>query len=205
VAGMDVYDTKKLREVNQKVFEQSWINFKDTLSYYKNGKISLVTINEWLTLFEGYHEFFTRLPEELQVISFEKRDELSCQTFLRIYRSLLLTQYKVSIQSIIHLGMFNDQSIMEEIPNLEHFACMTLQPSLYRHYNHTKGKFALECCVRCKICMSSTLPADYYETLIQARAQLTRTRIFYASLQSSYSNISEYDIQALFTYWANQE
>ena len=203
---MEIYDTKRLREVNQKVFEQSWLNFKDTLSYYKNGKISLVTFNEWLALFsvEGYHEFLSRLPDELQdVVSFDKRDQLSCETFLSIYSRLLFLLFKVSIQSIIYMGMYNDQSIMEEIPNLEHFTCMTLQPSLYKHYNHTKGKFALECCKRCKICMSSALPANYYEILTHSRARVSNAKIFYSSIQGTFRSISEYDIQAVFTFWAN--
>ncbi len=34
VAGMEVCDTSRLRKSHHKIFDQAWLNFKATLSYY---------------------------------------------------------------------------------------------------------------------------------------------------------------------------
>jgi hypothetical protein len=221
VTGMGIYDLKLLRCFHLKVFAQAWVNFKDSLSYYKNGKISLVTFNEWIALFsnEGFQKFLlsSRLLDELpSVIDFNnKSDSLSSQSFLHIYQKMLYLLFKTSIQSIIFMRMYDDdnnKNIVDVIPNFEHFVCMTLQPSLYKHYNHSKGRFALECCKRCKICMSPTLPVNYYEILIQARASFASATSFYKKQRGDKKNqhdpfaeISEEDTRFLFTFWAAVE
>lgn len=172
-----VRDEDAFVQYHHKLLTKIWGRYKNIFSNYKNNKICLVTFDEWQTVFsaEGFNKELksvTNGGKELsKLIDFSDKTN-DKELFMAYYKSILFAAHRTLINIIIFEELVHDEEFMQKAPNAEDFGLMTNYSWMYRHYNHSKGKFAQECCKRCKICRSSSLPADFAEKLARARVSI---------------------------------
>lgn len=170
-----ILDSQGLQALHLELIKRIWEKNRDILSEKKNNKLSLVNFEEWRTIysFQGFSDHLFTLSHELDTVlgKVEFDDESSRKTFLGFYSKLLYTLNVLFLNYIIFVQIPQDNEICNLIPEIENFELMTVEPWLYKHYNHTKAKFATECCSNCKICRSSLLPTDFKERLAKARSR----------------------------------
>lgn len=173
--GGSIRDSKGLERLHLDFVRKVWEKNREILSEKKNNKLSLVNFEEWNKLFsfkgfcdrlEGTSNSFSQLFKLIEMPS-----EILSKAFIGFYSKILYTLNVLMLNIVIFLKMFIDKDITKIIPDLDSFVLMTIEPWIYKHYNHTKAKFALECCSACKICRSSLLPKNFMEKLSNVRVR----------------------------------
>lgn len=198
-----ILDSKEVKGIHFDLIKKVWVRNRGILSEKKNNKLSLVNFDEWERMFsfKGFSESLKRISNNFQVLleKIEFTTEFEVGLFLGFYPRLLYILNVLILNHTIFVQM-GERDVCQVIPELENFVIMTREPWLYRHYNHTKAKFALECCASCKICRSSLLPKDFGK-----RLEIGRER--YRSLKALYEKhmlfSTEEDISAVFAFLAH--
>ena len=186
-----IIDPKGLESLHLELIRVIWEKNRCVLSEKQNCRLSLVNFDEWEGMF-GFKGFCKRLKKStkdydlvLKKITFI--DKSSSNVFVGFYSKLLFTLNVLALNMVIFGEMTVDKDIMNLIPEIDNFILMTMEPWLYKFYNHTKAKFATECCVGnkvlCKICRSSLLPADFRERLAQARKRSQAIKMVFERYQ----------------------
>lgn len=206
---IDVVDKTNLVEYHKKLLGKIWSRYKNIFSNYKNSKICLVTFDEWKLVFspEGFiNEFDMHSNKGQEIAKFlDFRDDLDQQLFVEFYKKIILTTNKVLINFVIFGELVYDKELIDKVSNIEDFALMTNVGWMYKHYNHSKGKFALECCNKCKICRSSSLRPDYLEQLSLARENIADIKTYFALLPQLRENSDEYEEQIMLIFNATPQ
>ena len=199
-----ITDRTKFSAVHKKIMTRIWTAYKNIFSNYKNNKICLVTFEEWQLVFseKGFSKEFQACSKGgrdlASLISF--RDLLDQELFINFYQKMLFIVNKALINLATFQELMHDEDFLQRASNIDDFSLMANYSWIYRHYNHSKGKFAVECCARCKICRSSSLPGDYYEKLSAARDKITNVKFQYALLPHLVSNDDEFEDQVMTIY-----
>ena len=195
IKGFDIKinDTNSFVNQNKEIFRKIWSEFKGLLSFRKNPKLSLLTSEEWESFFtkKGFEqrlsqntENFAQLMKSVTLPTQEDR-----WLFLSLYCKLAFILNTVLVQSIIYIELPNDGNFLGSIKPINELILLTQTPSLYKHFNHSKGKFANECCNRCKICCSATVPKNFKEILKSARENQKKIELHFKSLKTQESMI----------------
>ena len=171
-----IRSTSLFGEMHRAILTKIWSRYRNVFSNYKNNKICLVTFNEWQQVFsiEGFCKEFNSTSTCVKLIkeAVDFKDQNDADAFTDFYRRLLFTLSKLLANMVFYREMMNDHEFTQRTSNAEDFALMINSPRIYKHYNHSKGKFALECCNRCKICRSGSLPSNFTEQLTEARKKM---------------------------------
>lgn len=150
-----------------------WAKFRDVLSYSKNKKICIVNEKHWNHMFEK--KTFTE--EAIQVLSElakKKQHEslrvpLNDVTFCEIFSRILFSTNKM----LVIVSVLKDNSprgkFIRQLETVENFVIMIMMPELMKYYNHRRGKFAVECCGKCKVRCSKTVASGFGNWLEEAR------------------------------------
>lgn len=150
-----------------------WKKFSDVLSYRKNNKICLVKEEHWNLVFEK--KTFTEITNSaLSELLMTRRGKnlqilLNDTTFCEILSRMLYSTNKI----LTIISVLRDNSAKGEyirgLATADNFILLVMMPELFKYYNHRGGKFALECCGKCKVCCSRAIPNDFGISLQQAR------------------------------------
>lgn len=161
---------------------------------------------DWVSIFS-----LEELPAQLESItnnyaevgSFIRFNDLAGkEIFLTSYKKLLMTCNVILVNEVIFRVIAPDQRFREEISNIEDLILMVHEYWLFKHYNHSSHKFALECCRSCKVCMSSALPFDFADKLKCSRVRFERLIQVYDQLGVFRAQELNTDlITKLFTFW----
>lgn len=196
-------DEQKLSQTLRPVFILLWKGQRETLTYWKNKKISLITVAEWDSIFtfKGFCERIRDIMKDIQrVLLFT--DEIDKQTFDVIFFRLVFTFHLMIIHTILFTELSQDFEFHTKVRNVKDFLLMATEPWLYKHYNHSSGMFALECCGKCKICRSSLVSRNFLVLLSEARKRFEIICAFYRALMLDINNISDEKMMILLNYWS---
>lgn len=194
-----IIDINAAAELHRRFLMKIWLQFKNIFSNYKNNKICLVTFREWQLVFskEGFQDQFDMSANAKREITsaIEFQNPLDYQLFIGFYKNILFTLNKILLNVVIYEELLNDTDFLERNSNAGDFVMLANHPWLYRHYNHCKGKFALECCDRCKVCRATSLPVDYSEQLARIRENIATSKKKYTYLLQFKDNLEEFENQ----------
>ena len=197
-----VLDEQKLSDTLRLMLISIWKSQRDTLTYWKNKKISLITVLEWESIF-SFNGFCDRiqnqLPQLYRLLVFEDANLKEIFTF--IFSKIIFTFHKMILNTLLFTEVSMDTDFSKKVTNRQDFMIMVSEPWLYRHYNHTRGKFAIECCGKCKICRSSFVPSDFLDGLSQARERFEVTSAFYRAMMLDVNVMTEEQLNILLTFW----
>lgn len=152
-----------------------WSAFKDEMSYSKNKKVCIVKITQWNVIFD--RKVSTARIKDLCIKRADSCEDsqlraiLKDETFREIFaRMLFCTNSTLTLVSILQDTSPKGETLrrMETIGN---FLVLALYPQYFPFYNHRSGKFALECCGKCKVCHCKAIPSDFLRLLKQARQE----------------------------------
>lgn len=153
------------------LLQQVWQQFKSCLSYNKNKKICIVKPEFWNILF--CRKTFSSYIME----SCKKLEKSTFQQLLGDYEGILkcFCDILYSINQLIILAVIlRDDSpkggqFIRKIETVDNLLVSMMDPRLFEFYNHRSGKFASECCGRCKICRSKNIPEEFGMVLENTR------------------------------------
>ena len=150
-----------------------WSDFKELLSYHKNKKICVVKQEYWDLVFdkktcvEVCQKIFCGFKETTK--SFAIKMLLEDETFSTILARLLYCTSKI-IALIATLRDSSERGMsIRNLETVDNFIILMIYPSYFGLYNHRAGKFALECCDKCKICCGKKVPRDFLNSLGSSR------------------------------------
>lgn len=195
---ISVLNPKHLETFHKELFSQVWRKFSETLSSTKNNRICLVTHQEWNTIMSirGFSAELRNLSDDfkelLDHITFA--NVMAREVLIGFYCHIMFHVNQIFILTVLFEEIERDAEFCKNISNLEDFFTMCIDPSLYKNYNHKRGKFALECCNKCKICRSSSVLANFPLQLQHARKELQNTRTLFRFLDLSLPRAMSPDI-----------
>lgn len=163
----------ELEKLQTDILYQSWTQFKDLMTYRKNKKICIVKQEYWDLIFdksvaiEEYQKIFAKIigSEEKTYASRLLKDTNFC---VILSRMLYASNKLMALISILKDSTEKGASL-RDLSTIDNFVILMLYPQHFKHYNHRGGKFALECCDKCKICGSKTVPKDFLLLLNDSR------------------------------------
>lgn len=205
----NIIDPKKFGDLSRLLFSQLWKRKRQMVTSAHNKKICLVTQNEWDSFFE-YNEFVQEietisegLKDILELIDF--KSGLSKDAFVGLYQRLLFILHLAFVNSVIHCELTKDQKFLERVPNYENFAMMAVEPWLYKHYNHSQEQFALECCGRCKVCRSGSIPPDFEMKLNISRKRFAEIKGLFSGFRKQFLiEFSDEEVSSIFVFCAKR-
>ena len=144
---------------------------------------------------KGFQTEIKALSEDFKELStyVVAADPVTKEAFMGFYCQLMFAVNQIFIFTVLFEDMERDREFRRKVSNLEDFYTMTVDPSLYKNYNHKRGKFALECCNKCKICRSSSVLADFPYQLQQARQELQSRRAFFRLLRLNVMKVLSFE------------
>lgn len=187
--------------------EKLWNGFKETMSYSKNKKICIVKSEDWCRLY-SLQEFKDAMKEILtevdpSYLTIDPRlvsaSELVLDLFSRVlfYFNLMFSFMMVVKDSSVK-GEY-----LRKLKTIENFLVIMVSPDLYKNYNHRSGKFALECCGKCKVCRSKYVTPSFTLQLERGRAKSDLLKTFIAITFPDMNEISEEKVFHFFGVVAN--
>lgn len=201
-----VLDDERIRKIQKTIMLQIWKRQREKVSYVNNHKVCLVTPEEWGSVF--IQEEFNK---QLRLSSNDFKDVLfliywnsieSEQAFTLLYSKIFFILNILLVSAVTYLEMVREPKFMQKMSNFDDFVLMMFQPWLYRFYNHTRGKFAIECCGKCKICKSYALPINFLERLNWSRYYFEQIKTYYESFKScNLNNLTKDKLTLMFAYW----
>jgi len=172
---LEEVEAGELDKLQIEVILQTWTRFKDLMTYRKNKKICIVKQEYWDLVFdrtvitEEFQKLFAKIIESSGMSSLAII--LKNEAFNSIFSRLLYAANKL----MALIAILNDNTQrglrLRDLETAENFLVLILFPQFFRNYNHRGGKFALECCDKCKICCSKAVPKDFSDLLRDARQQ----------------------------------
>mgnify|MGYP000930226470 FL=1 len=160
-----------------------WGKFRDILSYSKNKKICLVKQEHWNLLFDkktcietlkDISKKFSDECKDFEGRAFEARKVIEDASFCEILAQVLFCSNKLLVMMVILKDPSEKGVSLRELKTIDNFFLMIQKADYLSYYNHSSGKFALECCGKCKVCKAKSVPEDFGHGLIDAR-QKTRS------------------------------
>lgn len=171
-----VVDSSRLEDIQIEILLKLWTSFKAVLSYKKNKKICIVKQEYWDLIFEkktatnvlkDHIEEFSKTWKDLEV-----RNLLKSAAFSEILSRMLFCTNKTIILTLILRDASSKALYIRNLRTIDSFLLMVIYPGFFQYYNNRSGKFAVECCGKCKICRSKAVPMDFLEQLGYARLQV---------------------------------
>lgn len=179
------YNQHLLMQIQREIHQNFWKALKQKTGS-ANPKLCLITSDEWNTLFSyaGFSQqihFFTESYTKFSsAVEFESSIDL--ELFVSFFTKNQFIVHMIVINTLISQEMYPLYEYLKATDVLDNCMLMANFSNLYLYYNHSKGKFAQECCGKCKVCRSTMLPKDFKHQLEDARYQIKEIRSFFAAL-----------------------
>lgn len=195
ISGLTAPNLSELVTIQIECLEKLWGSYKEMISYSKNKKICIVKSEDWSRLYSKSD--FRTAVKELVVntkTKFSSLDlSLMCQ-IENIFEFFSSTLYYVNL--IFSFMMIQkDQSdkgkYLRELKTIENFLVMMLSADLYKNYNHRSGKFAIECCGKCKVCRSKNISPSFQLQLERGRTKSDLMKTFISISITDLANVSD--------------
>jgi hypothetical protein len=168
--------SSQIRELQYECLERLWAEFKELLSYSKNKKICIVKQEYWNMIFDkkGCTTQLKQIFETLSKIwkTPAAKLVLSDTVFCELFAHVLFYSNKLAVTVLILKDSSDKGNFLRNLKTIDNFFMMVLLPDLMQFYNHRRGKFALECCRKCKICKSKQIPSDFLIILNDSRTKI---------------------------------
>ena len=169
--------TYELIKIQIETLQRLWGKFRDHLAFSKNKKISIVQQEYWDLIFSK-EASIKHLREDIKTLSGlwrtnEGRQLLQEDTVNELLARMMYCSSKMLVMYLILEDPFEKKSFSEGLEKMENFILLGLYPGFFKYYNHKSGKFALECCGKCKVCCSKLLPPNFLIELNSARRGLS--------------------------------
>lgn len=188
---------EELLDAQAEVLQSVWEQLKNCLNYSKNKKICVVKSEYWDNVFS--HKTFINNAKnacrDLDALTVQNLF-LNCEPILNSFCDIL---YIINQMMVLMLILKDDTpkggQFIRKIETLDNLIVLIINPKLFDFYNHRSGKFASECCGKCKICRSREVPPD-----IGLALQVTRNATNYVintilqNCSASLEAIEEYNV-----------
>ena len=203
-----VLDDERLRVIQRGILINIWKKHREQVCYMKNQKVCLVTPGEWESFFSAdkfANHLRTHTNNFKDILFLINLNTIECeQAFILLYCKVFFTLNMLFIHTFLYLEIERDSKFKDKISNFDDFALMALQPWLCRYYNHTRGRFAKECCGKCKICRCYSIPANFLERLGWARLYHQQVKNQYSEIKTRKTNsLNKEEITLMFLFWTN--
>ena len=164
-------DICELVDIQAKIIQTLWNMFQDNLNYNKNKKICIVKAEHWNILFcpKTFKGLVIDICKNLKCGLFLKKILNNEATFNSFFQVLYSTNLLLTLTVILKDSTPQGGEVIRKIKTLDNFLAMMVVPELLEFYNHRSGKFAKECCGKCKICRGKNVPPNFLTVLQQAR------------------------------------
>lgn len=174
--GLNTLETIQINSLQTNCLRQFWQEAKDIFSYSTNKKICIVKQEYWNMIFDKVTSV-KHFEEICRTLSMKYNDEnvravLQVPAFVEIFARLLFGVNKMMILCTILREKTLHAEFLQKLETFDNFVLLALLPEYFQFYNHRSGKFALECCGKCKVCKSKMLPRDFLNSLKAARQQV---------------------------------
>lgn len=206
--GRQPVEASLLNELQTECLIQLWSKFKAVMSYSKNKKICIVKQEQWNLIFQK-ETFVESLKEICERISMSwidpvAGDALKDLAFREIFSRMLFSTNKLLTLALILTDSSSKGKYLRDLGRIESFVLLIVFPEYFQYYNHRRGKFALECCGKCKVCCSKSIPADFLSLLDKARADKEQVASFIGQGFANWDNKSYYALVSLMAYTFNR-
>lgn len=192
-------DLNHLIDIQAECLLDIWDRFKEHMSYSKNKKICIVKQEYWDLIFEKtacieeLKKTFDEINETLKSLAGGKKTLLDDNNFCNLLAPMLYCTNKLITLIVLTMDSSERAFTVRSLATFDNFEVLIIFPQLFKHYNHRRGKFARECCRKCKICGSRTLPTNFLETLKESRHQTMQILSYVKKL------VEEYDFSSFTT------
>lgn len=196
-------DKLKIKETICCMLNKIWKDQRQTLTYWKNNKISIIKAVEWDSVFsfQGFSKQIQTYGDNIYLLSFPN-DHGNKELFTLLFRRIMYIFHIMLINTFLSTEIAADLEFCKKMTNLKDFILMANEPWLYKHYNHSAGRFANACCGRCKVCCSTSVPSDFSELLLQARGRFEIINSFYRALRVNINKISEERLKIMMSFFS---
>ena len=168
--------SSEMREIQNRCLQSLWVEFKDQVSYKTNKKICLVKQEYWNKLFDkkSCTAFLKQVCETLSMTWKTPAGKMALNdaVFCELFSQVLFYVNKLAVIVLILKDTSKKGAFLRDLETVDNFVLMLLFPELMQLYNHKRGKFALECCQKCKICKSRLISDDFLSTLSESRRKM---------------------------------
>eukprot|EP00331_Platyophrya_macrostoma_P000456 CAMPEP_0176405836 /NCGR_PEP_ID=MMETSP0127-20121128/555_1 /TAXON_ID=938130 /ORGANISM="Platyophrya macrostoma, Strain WH" /LENGTH=301 /DNA_ID=CAMNT_0017784931 /DNA_START=70 /DNA_END=975 /DNA_ORIENTATION=- len=175
--------------------ERLWNNFKEMISYSKNKKICIVKSDDWnkiydrATFAEAVKEILAESEGNFLSVNpklISQLEQLSEPFSKLLFYSNLLFSFTLIMKDSSTKGIF-----LRSLRAIDNFLVMIVSPELYKNYNHRSGKFAMECCGKCKVCRSRNVSPSFPLQLERGRTKSDLLKTFISITFPELEDISD--------------
>lgn len=157
--------------LQRQMLQKSWEQFKNCLSYHRNKKICVVKSEYWNVMFcsKTFVDLALQAPpstKESYLVDFIFKNEGLSRAFCQI---LFLINKLIVLSLVLKDDTDKGGRFLRSINTCENLIVLAVEPRLYESYNQRSGKFANECCGKCKVCKSKAIPSNIDGLLREAR------------------------------------
>lgn len=161
-----------LIRIQSLILQKVWEEFKALLSYHKNKKICIVKAEYWDVVFcrktfgknaRKVFESLNHVGTSLKLIS-QDEGVLGCFSDILFSINKLMVLLFTLKDSTVDGGLY-----LRKLPILDNLILLVMDSKLFEYYNHRSGKFANECCGKCKVCRSRSVPEDLADMVEKAK------------------------------------
>lgn len=185
--GLDAPSPKELIDLQTNILHSHWLKFKEKMLYSKNKKIGIVQQDQWDLIFcktVATKSLKEECKSQSKTWPTQGGKELLLEpVFCELLASMLFCMSKLLVIIVILTDDSEKGVFLRNLSNIDTMLVLILFPEMLKSYNHRSGKFAKECCGKCKVCFSKKIPRDFLEQLRLARLKTefitsTLTKIF---------------------------
>jgi len=193
--GLKPPDLDEVAALQMECLERLWGNYKETMSYSKNKKICIVKAEDWGRLYskpdftEGIKEILRITPSKFSTLDLPLMSQF--ETIVEFFSSVLFYTNLIFSFLMIIKDPSDKGAYLRELKTINNFLVMMLSSDLYKNYNHRSGKFAIECCGKCKVCRSKHIPPSFQLQLERGRTKIELMKTFISITMSDLDAVSD--------------
>jgi hypothetical protein len=174
VLALGEINSKSLIRDQATVLCAVWEKFKNCLSYHKNKKICIVKSEYWDNVF-SFKVFSENAKQTIKSLKSSQLKRVMSQNEL-VFNSFCEVLFSINklmtLTFILRDNSINGGQFLRQIETINKLLVLVVDARLFEFYNHRSGKFAQECCGKCKICCSKDIPYNFAALLQEAREKV---------------------------------
>lgn len=201
-SNLNTVNLSELLSLQIECLNKLWVNYKETISYSTNKKICIVKSETWYKLYSK-PDFIHALKDILSTLakSYPSLNILSILQLEHVFVSFASILFHTN-QIFSYLLIIKDPTAKGEylrnLKALDNFLLLMLSPELYKSYNHRSGRFAFECCGKCKVCRSKSIMASFPLQLEKARTKSELMKTYISLALGDLGRMSEEQIYSFY-------
>lgn len=196
--GLEEVSNEDLVNVQAFILQKVWETLKNCLNYHKNKKICVVKSEYWNNVFDK-KTFLQHAIAACKGLDNTVLQSLflTLDANMNIFCDIL---FLMNLLMVLTLILKDDTpkggQFIRKIETLNNLIVLVINPKLFDFYNHRSGKFASECCGKCKVCRSRDMPTDL-AALLQSSRQ-TASVLVNAIIMNTTTNLEHVQEPSLF-------